>query len=82
MHETVTSLPNRQCPEQGRFFFKILNICSPGLCPWSYIYIYQDLVLGVTYVDIVQDFVLGVMYIYIYTYIDQDLVLGVTLWSR
>ena len=20
MHETVTSLPNRQCPEQGRFF--------------------------------------------------------------
>ena len=53
--ETVTSLPNRQCPEQGRFFFLIGNICSPGLCPWSYIYIY-----------IVQDSVLGVVYIYIY----------------
>ena len=37
-----------------------------------YIYIYQDLVLGVTYVDIVQDSVLGV-----YIYICQDLVLGV-----
>ena len=81
MHETVTSLPNRQCPEQGLFFLiqdSVLNICSPGLCPWSYIYIYQDLVLGVTYVDIVQDSVLGVIYIYIC----QDLVLGVTLWSR
>ena len=74
MHETVTSLPNRQCPEQGRFFFSIGNICSPGLCPWSYIYIYihQDFVLGGTYVYIyiyiVQDFVLGVMYVYIYIY--------------
>ena len=35
MHETVTSLPNRQCPEQERIFLSILNICSPGLCPWS-----------------------------------------------
>ena len=33
--ETVTSLPDRPCPEQGLFF-----VCSPGLCPWSYIYIY------------------------------------------
>ena len=67
--ETVTSLPNRQCPEQGRFFL-IGNICSPGLCPWSYIYIYQDFVLGGTYVYIyiVQDFVLGVMYVCIYIY--------------
>ena len=34
-----------------------------------YIYIDQDLVLGVTYAYIVQDFVLGVMYIHIESYI-------------
>ena len=31
MHETVTSLPNRQCPEQGRFF-SIPNIPGSTWC--------------------------------------------------
>ena len=50
--ETVTSLPDRQCPEQGRCFFVVqdfvlgviyIYIYIPGLCPWSvymHIYIY------------------------------------------
>ena len=58
--ETVTSLPDRQCPEQGRCFFVVqdfvlgviyIYIYIPGLCPWRvymhiYIYIHQDFVLG------------------------------------
>ena len=36
---------------------------------YVYIYIDQDLVLGITYAYIVQDFVLGVMYIHIESYI-------------
>ena len=74
MHETVTSLPNRQCPEQGRFFLlNTKHMKSRTLSLELNIYIYQDLVLGVTYVDIVQDLVLGVTYVYI----AQDSVLRV-----
>ena len=43
-----------------------------------YIYIDQDLVLGVTYAYIVQDFVLGVMYIHIESYIYRP---GLCPWS-
>ena len=82
MHETVTSLPNRQCPEQGRFFLNRKHMQSRTLSLELYIYIYQNFVLGGTYVYIyIQSRTLSLelcMYVYIYKYIDQDLVLGVT----
>ena len=68
--ETVTSLPNRQCPEQGRFFFNkygVIYIYIPGLCPCRYICIY-----------IYSPGLCPWSYVCIYIYIDQDLVLGVT----
>ena len=43
--ETVTSLPDRQCPEQGRGFFVVQDFVLGVI--YIYISIYQDFVLGV-----------------------------------
>ena len=39
--ETVTSLPDRQCPEQGRFFFVVQDF----VLGYVYIYIYISIYL-------------------------------------